>query len=1180
MSSQDSGRTVIVHKTRDDKGKRLFVDNKISTTKYNFLTFIPLNLFFQFTRIANFYFLIIVLLLQFSWAPISASVAVVPLVIVIGFTMVRDGVEDLLRWKSDKKINNSTAHYLRNGQFEDIAWKDISVGDVIQIKKDEQVPADIVLLSSSNDDGITYIDTCNLDGETNLKIRQALVPTQYLTTAPKCSEFNATIVCDQPNNLLYTFNGYIKIGAEQHSLENRQILLRGCVLRNTHWANGVVVYTGKESKIMMNSSKSRTKRSLLERGLNWKLGSVFIFMLAFSFIGAGVGFVFEKKQINSGNHWYFRRNQNNKRNLAGMFFILLVSHIVIINAIIPISLYVTLEVVRIFQALFVKWDVEMYDEDTQTFANARTSNISDDLGQIEYIFSDKTGTLTCNKMEFMKCSIAGKIYGSGTTEVAYAAAKRKGIKIDPPDFKGKAFKDEDFMEIINGKKSDIPIEIRHFLWTLSICHAVIPEEDETQPYGIQFQASSPDEGALVLAAADFGYIFTSRSSAGITLKVDGEIVNVEVLANLEFSSERKRSSVIIKHPETNEIILYCKGADDLIFQRLSKDSPYQEETRKNLEEFAANGLRTLCCAYRVLDPDFFNGWIERYRDANCSITDRESAVNEVANEVESELTLIGATAIEDKLQQGVPDTIECLLKAKINLWVITGDKRETAINIGFACSLLSPKMKLVELDIDDEEKLMKIVNENLNNEDDKQPLALVASGSSLYHLLNDENSDTFYRLSQKCQSVICCRVSPLQKATIVKIMREKTGSLALAIGDGANDVGMILQADVGVGISGLEGTQAVLSSDYSISQFRFLKRLLLVHGYLNFYRNVDLVNYSFYKNMAFSFNQIIYGFLTSNGGATMYESVLYTVFNVIFTSIPPIVYAAADRDVTLEAMMNSPEIFHCDGKKKWMISYWRFWVNLLLGMYHGVCAFIVPYFALPPFIYSNGRTFGLREFGTIVYASVVAIVNARIMLMSHNWTWLHHLFFWLSILIFPVVALVIDAIQLSDDFRGVMIPLLRSGLFYMPIIGSIILALIPILLYYTIENSLDNIRNMVNYMEKNRKVSNAFLEQASSDYEDERLASDSGGRSLNELDDDVVLTDKNDVEIDNNYDEGSDTQKKGCKDDHNRTGYAFDVPSPLAAGENKNEDANNADNENESKIMIQQEVSKKGLDDL
>lgn len=1165
MADEQESRVVILHQTHNDKGKLLFKNNKIKTTKYTILTFIPKNLFFQFSRLANFYFLIIVCLLQFSWAPISAAVAVFPLLVVVLFTMIRDGIEDILRWKSDQKINSTIGHRLSNGSFQDTKWMDIYVGDIIQINKDEQIPADVVILSTSHDDGLAYIDTCNLDGETNLKVRQSLPITQRLKTGQEFAEFNAKIECDKPNNQLYTFNGNIEINSQHYSLDNKQILLRGCNLRNTQWAIGAVVYTGLESKIMLNASEVRSKRSYLERSLNLKLISILMFLVVFAFVGAGVGFVFEKKNIDSGKHWYFFRNQKNKRKYAEMFFILLVSHIVIINAIIPISLYVTLEIVRLFQALFVHYDADMYDVENDMPAASRTSNISDDLGQIKYIFSDKTGTLTRNMMEFMKCSIAGKIYGHGTTEVAYAAAKRRGISIPPPDFNGKAFKDEQFDKIIEGNNT--PIEIRHFLWLLSICHAVIPEADSDAEYGIAFQASSPDEGALVKAAADFGYIFCGRTTSNVTINVKGSPITIPILANLEFSSERKRSSVIIRHPETNEIVLYCKGADDLIYERLKQDSPYQEKTREDLKQFAADGLRTLCCAYRVLDENFFNDWIERYNDANCAITGRDEAVNIVANEVECDLTLVGATAIEDKLQIGVSDTIESLLRAKINIWVITGDKRETAINIGFACSLLTSEMKLIELDTDDTDRLMRIVEDGIND-NSGSPLALVASGASLYVLLDKEHQDKFYELSKKCQSVICCRVSPLQKATIVKIMREKTGELALAIGDGANDVGMILQADVGVGISGKEGRQAVLASDYAIGQFRFLKKLLLVHGYLDFYRNVDVVNYSFYKNMAFSFNQIVFGFMTGNGGATMYESILYTIYNVIFTSIPPVIFAAADRNVSIDAMMRIPEIYDQEGKKKYLMSYGRFWLNLVLGMFHGICAFLIPYFALMPNIYSNGRNFGLREFGTTVYFAVVMIVNLRMALMCYYWTWLHHLFVWLSIAVFPLCAVIVDGMKLSDDYRGIAIPLLRSANFWLPPLGSSFLAMLPLLFYNTFQTGMNTTVNYVNYVESSKYVKHeseiediydySVNEKKNLELELDNLNQSMKNNDFNEFEVDKekelekrsILISENQVddqlEISDEYSQSQNKRltKNRYPDKNNETGYAFNPPLP------------------------------------
>lgn len=1057
MTEQQTGRSVVVHKTRNEKGKPLFMDNAITTTKYTFWNFLPKNLFEQFRRIANFYFLLIsIILYVFPWAPLEAGPAIVPLVIVVSISAIREAWEDIKRGFSDKKINNSTAHVLRGFQFVEVKWKDILVGDVIYMTKNEQVPADIVMLATSEPDGLAYIDTCNLDGETNLKVRQAMPHTKHVVDAAAAANFMTTIVCDEPNNLLYTFNGFFEFQGQTIPLENKQVLLRGCILRNTGWMIGVVVYTGLESKLMMNSSAARSKVSSLERGLNMKLISVFALMIGIGIVSGIIGCIYEKDVVN-GKIWYIYKGWDFKRPAIAGFFILLIAYIILINAMIPISLYVTLEVVRLFQAGFVAWDAEMYHVETKTGADSRTSNLSEDLGNVEYIFSDKTGTLTRNIMEFMKCSIAGRKYGHGTTEVAYAACKRRGIPCEKPDPTGKAFKDEAFMQLLSG---NTPMEIKHFLWMLSVCHAVIPEPDEKKKYGIAFQASSPDEGALVLAAADFGYLFKARTPVTVTVRHNDVDIVVEVLAVLEFTSERKRSSVIIKHPETGEIVLYCKGADDLIMARLAKNSHYVDVTQQHLKDFAADGLRTLCAAYKVLDPTWFDGWAKRYNDACCKLEGREQAIDEVANEVECDLNLLGATAIEDKLQIGVPEAIDSLLKAGIKVWVITGDKRETAINIGFACSLLSTEMKLVILDTNDVNEIRAELERGMQ---EQGQVALVASGTSLNHALDPEKGlkELFFQFSQRCQSVVCCRVSPKQKANVVEMVRDLTGALTLAIGDGANDVGMILKADIGVGISGQEGMQAVLASDYSFAQFRFLKRLLLVHGRLNFKRNVDLINYSFYKNMCCSLCQFLFGFFCDFSSLTLYDSMLISIFNVIFTSAPPVVYAGLERDVSINTCMREPELYKWDGKRKEMVSYWKYWEALFIGVLHALCCFFIPYFGMRPFVDASGKSLGYGAFGITVYGCVIFVVNFKIATMSSYWTWMEHFFIWGSAIIYPLVVIVLDYMGVATEIRGLSVPTFGSSLFWFSVVGATVLATIPIIAINAWWNSRDTQLNRI-----------------------------------------------------------------------------------------------------------------------
>ena len=1058
MIDGESFRTVNIHQTRNEKNRPLFKTNIISTTKYNLLTFLPKNLFEQFSRIANFYFLVSILLMLCPGVSISPITAAFPLFIVVGISAIREAIEDFLRYRSDKKINKSISHVLKDGSFVDIAWEDVLVGDVIKVEKDEQIPADIVLLSSDNDEGVACIDTCNLDGETNLKIRQAILETSELGDDPfKIQNFNATIKCDEPNNLLYTLNGCLEHNGNSFPLDNQQVILRGCMLRNTKFAIGAVIYTGVESKLMMNSSTARTKKSNLERGLNVKLISVFIFQLVLTLVCSGIGLHFKKENVYSHKYWYFYQSNDTKEyNDFVTFLLLYVAHFVIINMMIPISLYVTLEVVRVFQAIFVAWDGQMFDLESNMNAQARTTNISDDLGQIEYIFSDKTGTLTRNVMEFMKCSIAGNVYGRGITEVAYSAAKRRGIDLPPPDNSGKAFKDDNFMNII---KNNPPKEIMHFLWLLGICHSVIPEKDPTKPYGIAFQASSPDEAALVSAAADFGYIFKEKGQNEATICVNGCDYKVPILAILEFSSQRKRSSVIIRHPITNEIVLYCKGADDLIMKRLAPGSKYVNETSSHLKQFAADGLRTLCCAYRVIDESFFESWSNRYNEACCKIQGRDEAVEAVSNEIECNLQILGATAIEDKLQAEVSDTIQSLLLAQINVWIITGDKKETAINIGFACSLLASDMQLVILDSEDPEELEQIVRDALSTPSERR-LALVANGSSLYYLLQEKNSDLFLTLTKRCKSVICCRVSPLQKKMVVSTIRNKTGAITLAIGDGANDVGMILEADVGVGISGKEGRQAVLAADYSFGQFRFLKKLLLFHGRCNFYRNVDLINYSFYKNMMFAFNQLLFAFFCGFSGTSLYNSWLLSIVNVVFTSVPIVVYSAMERDVAQNSMLQIPELYYFDGKRKWILSSTRFWLSLFLGILHSFACFLIPYFGMQPFTKSNGKVLGLSDFGVTVFGCAVFIANLKIATMCTYWTWIHHLSIWGSILIFFPITLVLSTFDFSQDLKTVT-DLMSHPNFYMSIVSTSIVALLPVVAFDAISNSFNNITNRV-----------------------------------------------------------------------------------------------------------------------
>ncbi|KAG4214848.1 hypothetical protein ERO13_A01G142500v2 [Gossypium hirsutum] len=691
---------------RDANFAHRYRGNSVSTTKYNFFTFLPKGLYEQFRRVANLYFLMVSILSATPYSPVHPVTNVVPLSLVLLVSLIKEAFEDWKRFQNDMAINSTPVDVLQDQRWESIPWKKLQVGDIIRVKQDGFFPADMLLLASTNADGVCYIETANLDGETNLKIRKALERTWDYVTPEKACEFKGEVQCEQPNNSLYTFTGNLVIDNQTLPLSPNQILLRGCSLKNTEFVVGVVIFTGHETKVMMNSMNVPSKRSTLERKLDKLILTLFGTLFTMCLIGAiGSGVFIDRKYYFLG----LSKSVEDQFNPNRRFLVVLLTMLTLLtlySTIIPISLYVSIEMVKFIQSTqFINKDLNMYHAETDTPALARTSNLNEELGQVEYIFSDKTGTLTRNLMEFFKCTIGGEIYGTGMTEIERGVAERKGIKVQEVPTSINSVREKGFnfddVRLMRGawRNEPNPDACKEFFRCLAICHTVLPEGDES-PEKIKYQAASPDEAALVLAAKHFGFFFYRRTPTMIYVREShvermGKIqdVSYEILNVLEFNSTRKRQSVVCRYPD-GRLVLYCKGADTVIYERLVGGSDdLKKVTREHLEKFGSAGLRTLCLAYKDLAPDVYESWNEKFIQAKSSLRDRERKLDEVAELVEKDLILIGATAIEDKLQEGVPDCIETLSRAGIKMWVLTGDKMETAINIAYACNLLNNEMK-------------------------------------------------------------------------------------------------------------------------------------------------------------------------------------------------------------------------------------------------------------------------------------------------------------------------------------------------------------------------------------------------------------------------------------------------------------------------------------------------------
>ncbi|XP_057415558.1 putative phospholipid-transporting ATPase 9 [Lotus japonicus] len=1075
-------------------------DNYVSTTKYTLATFLPKSLFEQFRRVANFYFLVCAILSFLPVSPYSAFSNVFPLVVVVAATMIKEFIEDFQRKKQDIEMNNRKVKlHQGGGVFDYSKWRDLKAGDIVKVEKDEFFPADLILLSSNYDDAICYVETMNLDGETNLKLKQALEGTSKLQEDSSFQHFKAVITCEDPNANLYTFIGSLELEDQQFPLAPQQLLLRDSKLRNTDFVYGVVIFTGHDTKVMQNSTDPPSKRSKIEKRMDKVIYCLFFVLFLVSLIGSIFFGIWTKKDLKNGRmkRWYLRPDDSTvyydptQAEAAAILHFL--TALMLYGYFIPISLYVSIEIVKVLQSIFINQDVHMYYAETDKPAHARTSNLNEELGQVDTILSDKTGTLTCNSMEFIKCSIAGTAYGRGVTEVERAFSKRRGpyghqlnndnnIVESKSSIKGFNFMDE---RIMNGNwvKESNAKAIQNFLRLLAVCHTAIPDIDE-ETGKVSYEAESPDEASFVIAARELGFEFYERTHTAISLReLDPKSGNktersYKLLNILEFSSARKRMSVIVRD-EDGKLLLLSKGADSVMFDLLAKNGrEFEEKTKQHISEYADSGLRTLILAYRELHEDEYNQFNKELTEAkNLVSADQEQIVENILQHMEKDLILLGATAVEDKLQDGVPECIDKLAQAGIKLWVLTGDKMETAINIGFACSLLRQGMRqiIISSDTPEHKSLEKMEDKSAaeaaikasvvqqlreaktlisTSDENPEALALIIDGKSLTYALEDDVKDLFLELAIGCASVICCRSSPKQKALVTRLVKSRTGSTTLAIGDGANDVGMLQEADIGIGISGVEGMQAVMSSDIAIAQFRFLERLLLVHGHWCYRRISSMICYFFYKNITFGFTLFFFEMYASFSGQSAYNDWFMSLYNVFFTSLPVIALGVFDQDVSSKLCFKFPLLYQ-EGVQNILFSWKRIFGWAINGVSSSAIIF---FFCIRAFKHQafreGGEVVGLEILGATLYTCVVWVVNCQMALSISYFTYIQHFVIWGSILLWYVFLMAYGAIDptLSTTAYKVFTEALApSPSYWVVTLLVVVAALLPYFAYSSIQ---------------------------------------------------------------------------------------------------------------------------------
>ncbi|KAH9260752.1 hypothetical protein BASA81_001219 [Batrachochytrium salamandrivorans] len=1025
------------------------VDNSIITSKYTLLNFLPKSLFEQFRRLANVYFLVLsglMLLGTYSPStfdtPLTPYSTLVPLVVVLMCSMTREAYEDFKRHLTDRKTNSRVAkrHVYKQDlnsqmlssppsyasslltslglgfersrrstqvemedQLMDVTWEDIRKGHVIRVYNKEPIPADMVVLNTDDSEsGICYVETSNIDGETNLKMKKAILE------SPHHVAHLVSVSTEQPNGNIHVFSAVCELedGRDSISVDSSSFLLRGSTLQNVQYVDGLVVFVGQESKLAINNSKHgpRLKLSSVEKTMNRLIRMVFGFL--FALVATSV--VLKLSLPNEKFPYLFGSGEAFSLPTPVAYFF---TFLILFSNALPMSLYVTVEMVNVGHAYFIDQDLAMYDKTTGLPARAVTSNLNSDLGQVEFLFSDKTGTLTKNEMTLKRVSVNGIIYGPKLLELDAGEEVHDATSFSPPP---------PLEDLLNDSEAD------RFLTCVSICHTVQISQDADGAY----RAESPDELALCEGAGKrWNRVFTQRIGQTAIQVNDNEYT---ILCVNEFTSKRKRMSILFEFPNQQGYFLCCKGADTAMLTNECR--PLED----HLVEFASEGLRTLVFGIKQVDSITAKAWLNEFTQAkNLVGEEREVKLEQIANKMESEdgMEILGCTAIEDELQDGVPETLQALRDAGIRIMVLTGDKLETAINIGYSARLLDANMTIIRIEgksVDvvryqlenilglfpietrpsfadlSKKRLRRAAGSWLNLLDmrsvrqesvhteplmhdrhrqgkDEEPLALAITGVALEYALQDaELRKMLLSLVLMSKVVMCCRVSPSQKAQMVRLVKKGADDhsrnvVTLAIGDGANDCAMISEAQVGVGISGHEGLQAVNASDFAISQFRFLKPLLLVHGRWSYRRMSKVILYSLYKNLVLVLLLFYYQFYCAFSGQSLYEPMVQAGFN-FFLGMSPFVLGLFDREISSRFALLHPQLY-VSGRRNLNLNLVKLGWRVIESLVHSFIVFFIPLYVLDDPSKSDLYTVGVTS-----YTCLIFVLQYKILMESSSFT--------------------------------------------------------------------------------------------------------------------------------------------------------------------------------------------------
>uniref|UniRef100_A0A672N889 Phospholipid-transporting ATPase n=1 Tax=Sinocyclocheilus grahami TaxID=75366 RepID=A0A672N889_SINGR len=822
-----------------EKREQRYPRNVINNQKYNFFTFLPGVLFNQFKYFFNLYFLLLACSQFVNELRLGALYTYwVPLGFVLIITIVREAVEEMRCFLRDKEVNSQIYSKLSTRGTVKVKSSGIQVGDLIIVEK---MYISTFFSTVFHHKGSCFLRTDQLDGETDWKLRLPVACTQRLPTAA------VSLVHDS----FFVIKSHKREDGDPPVNESLSI-------ENTLWAStviasgtvvGVVIYTGKELRSVMNTSNPRHKIGLFDLEVNCLTKILFGALVVVSLVMVAL------------------------QHFAGRWYLQIFRFLLLFSNIVPISLRVNLDMGKMVFSWMIKKDSKIPG------TVVRASTFPEQLGRISYLLTDKTGTLTQNEMVFRRLHLGTVAYGMDSMDEVQSHVFSAYTQ-PPQDLQASR------APVATKVRKTISSRVHEAVKAIALVHNVTPvyesngvtDQAEAEMHYEDtcrvYQASSPDEVSLVQWTESVGLTLVGRDQSSMQLRTpSGQILNFTILQIFPFTYESKRMGIIVRDESTGEITFYMKGAD-VVMAGIVQYNDWLEEECGNM---AREGLRVLVVAKKSLTEEQYQDFEARYVQAKLSVHDRSLKVATVIESLEMEMELLCLTGVEDQLQADVRPTLEILRNAGIKVWMLTGDKLETATCTAKNAHLVTRNQ---DIHVFRPVTTRSEAHLELNAFRRKHDCALVISGDSLEVCLKYYEYE-FMELACQCPAVVCCRCAPTQKAQIVRLLQERTGKLTCAVGDGGNDVSMIQEADCGVGVEG----KAVFSSVFYFASVPLYQGFLII-GY----------------------------------------STIYTMF--------PVFSLVLDKDVKSEVAMLYPELYK-DLLKGRPLSFKTFLIWVLISIYQG-----------------------------------------------------------------------------------------------------------------------------------------------------------------------------------------------------------------------------------------------------